>query len=721
MTMNEMMVTCPSGSADLLASELKQLGALDLIERPFGCRLRGDLQLGYRICLHSRLASRVHWVIHRAQASDAASLYDAAKQVMWADHIGVKATFAIDLDAHQSGITHTQFAALKVKDAIVDQLRERRGERPNVAVDRPSVRVHVLVMRDEVTFSIDLSGEGLHRRGWRDAGVAAPLKENLAASLLIRCGYGKEGQWAMMDPMCGSGSLVIEAALIASNRAPGLTRPYFGFQGWSQHEASLWERLVREARESILPAHEPICFGSDVDARVIDIARASARLTGVAEWTRFEHRPLSAIRKTAEHGLIITNPPYGERIGEADRLGDLYTEIGEVWRARFEGWQGAVLTADAGLGKRVGIRAHRTHKVMNGPIEARLLRFKIEPDQFFAERVRGRLPTIKADWAEKPGAVMFANRLRKNREQLGKWARRESISCYRVYDADMPEYAFAIDEYAHPQQPDQRYVFVQEYQAPASISEEAVKTRRLEALSVLPQTLGVAREAVWFRTRKRQRGSDQYQKVAEQGEFYWVGEGGLEFQVNFDDFQDTGIFLDHRLTRGYLRTLAKDQRFLNLFAYTGSASVYAAAGHAASVTSVDMSRTYLDWARRNLEKNGFHGRQYNFIQADALEWIREAPAQGWDLIFLDPPTFSNSKRMQDTLDIQRDHVKLIDDTLRLLAPGGRLVFSTNYTRFQLEWVERATVVVKDLSKATIPKDYERHARIHRCFEFHKIT
>lgn len=718
--MNDIMVTCPSGSADLLALELKTLGAHELIERPFGCRLSGSLELAYRICLHSRLASRVHWVIQRTKASDAASLYDAARQISWADHIGVKATFAIDLDAHQSQITHTQFAALKVKDAIVDQLRERRGERPSVATERPSVRVHVLVMRDEVTFSIDLSGEGLHRRGWRDAGVAAPLKENLAAALLVRSGFMKDGLTHLMDPLCGSGTLVIEAALMATHRAPGLTRRYFGFLGWSQHQASLWERLVAEARDAILPSHEVVAVGSDVDARAIEIAKTSARLAGVESVVRFEHHPLSATRPFVAHGLILSNPPYGERIGEAERLNDLYTEIGEVWRSRFEGWQGALITADAGLGKRVGIRAHRTHKVMNGPLEARLLRFKIEPDQFFVERVRGKLPPVKADWAHKPGAIMFANRLRKNRDQLGKWARREGITCFRVYDADMPEYAFAIDEYAHPMTPDQRYVFVQEYQAPVTIAEEAVKTRRLEALSVLPETLGVPRESVWFRTRKRQRGSDQYQKVAEQGEFYWVGEGGLEFQVNFDDFQDTGIFLDHRLTRQYLKSLAHGQRFLNLFAYTGSASVYAAAGMAASVTSVDLSRTYLDWARRNLEKNGFQGRQYNTIQADALEWVRQAPEQGWDLIFLDPPTFSNSKRMTDTLDVQRDHLRLIDDTLRLLAPGGRLIFSTNYTRFQLQWTEREQVVVKDLSKATIPKDYERHTRIHRCYEFHKI-
>jgi 23S rRNA (guanine2445-N2)-methyltransferase / 23S rRNA (guanine2069-N7)-methyltransferase len=481
----------------------------------------------------------------------------------------------------------------------------------------------------------------------------------------------------------------------------------------------LWNRLRQEALElaNEHTVREPLCFGSDVDARSVAIAETSARLAGVSQWVRFEHKPLSAIRAPAPRGLVITNPPYGERIGERERLEELYTELGEVLRARFEGWQAAILTSEPSLGKRVGIRAHRAHNLFNGPIEAQLLRMKIEPDQFFQERIPGRLPPIKADWALKPGAVMFGNRLKKNRDNLSKWARRQGVSCFRVYDADMPEYAFAIDEYADSSAPEVRYVFVQEYMAPSSISEEAVKSRRLEALSRIPEVMEVPSERIWFRTRKRQRGSDQYQKVKTDGEYYQISEGGHHFWVNFDEFQDTGIFLDHRMTRARIETLSSEQRFLNLFAYTGSASVYAAAGGAQSVTTVDMSRTYLDWARRNMQANGFEGRQYVYIQADALQWLESAPAAGWDLIFLDPPTFSNSKRMQDTLDVQRDQVRLISHTLRLLAPGGRLIFSTNFTKFQLDQSLLQQAQVVDLSKETIPKDFERNPRIHRCFEF----
>lgn len=313
---------------------------------------------------------------------------------------------------------------------------------------------------------------------------------------------------------------------------------------------------------------------------------------------------------------------------------------------------------------------------------------------------------------------MFANRLRKNIDVLGKWARREGVSCYRVYDADMPEYAFAIDLYGLlDEQIGVRptYAFVQEYAAPATVQEEKVRHRRAEAVSVLPDVLGLDIDQIWFRTRRRRKGLDQYTKVASEEVFHPVSEGGLRFLVNFDDYLDTGLFLDHRLTRARIRALAAGRRFLNLFAYTGTATVYAAAGGATSTTTVDMSRTYLDWARRNLELNGFGGRQHVLLQADALEWIAGAPAGGWDLIFLDPPTFSNSKRMSGTLDVQRDHVTLLRGAARLLAPGGVLVFSTNFTRFDMDASSLGGLTVEDISRATIPRDFERNARIHRCF------
>ena len=714
--MNDFLVTAPTGAADLLAAELAAYGASGCRDRPWGVTFAGPLEVAYRACLWSRVASRVLLHLYTAPAASAEALYAAAREIDWSAHLGSGATLAVDFDATRSQITHTRFGALKVKDAIVDQLRELRGERPDVDTARPDVRISVRVVADEAVFAIDLAGESLHRRGWRAEGVAAPMKENLAATLLLRCGWPAiaAADGAFLDPMCGSGTLPIEAALIATDTAPGLLRDYYGFLGWAGHDAPLWERLLAKARERRAANHFPAgrIFGSDRDARAVDAARAAAELAGVASVLRLDCQPLAALRRPAEHGLLLVNPPYGERLGEVASLRPLYAELGAVMRERLDGWQAGVLVANLGLGREIKIEARRRHRLFNGPIEVQLLRFDIAAEHHSREARPGRLPPVDVARRESPGAQMFANRLRKNLDALGKWARREQVSCFRVYDADMPEYSFAIDLYGDGEV---RYAFVQEYAAPATVLEEKVRARRAEAVSVLPEVLAIGAERIWFRTRRRRKGLDQYTKLASEQEFHEVLEGGLRFLVNFDDYLDTGIFLDHRLTRARIRELAAGKRFLNLFGYTGTASVYAAAGGATATTTVDMSRTYLDWTRRNLELNGFRGREQVLVQADALEWLRSAPAAGWDLVFLDPPTFSNSKRMEGTLDVQRDHVGLLQQTARLLARDGLLVFSTNYTRFELEAAALPGLRIEDISKATIPKDFERNQRIHRCY------
>ena len=718
--MAEFVVTAPLGASDLLGRELTSMGVEEFTERSWGGWWSGSLESAYRACLWSRVASRVLLKLHTAPAASPEALYEAAQQVSWCDHLGPNATLAVDFDTTRSQITHTKYGALKVKDAIVDQIRDRRGSRPNIDTAQPSVRVNVRVVADQATFAIDLSGDSLHRRGWRASGVAAPLKENLAAALLMRAGWPEIAAQggAFLDPMCGSGTLPIEAALMAADVAPGLRRTYYGFLGWAGHDSVLWARLLEEARARA--DHNEFAvgrvFGSDQDGRAVEAARESSIRAGVAERVRFERRVLAAVTPPASVGLLLVNPPYGERLGEVDQLRQLYAELGEVLRSRFVGWQAAVFTGNPALCRELKVEARRKHRFFNGPIEAQLLRFDVVPGQFSREFRPGRLPPVDPERRESPGAKMFANRLRKNLDAMGKWARREGVCCYRVYDADMPEYAFAIDVYgADADGVGGRYAFVQEYAAPASIAEEKVRMRRAEVVASLPQTLCLDADAIWFRTRRRQKGSDQYNKVASEGDFHEVSEGGLRFFVNFDDYLDTGLFLDHRLTRAKIREWAQGRRFLNLFAYTGTATVYAAAGGAVSTTTVDMSRTYLDWARRNLALNGLDGRQHVYVQADVLDWVDKAPASGWDLIFLDPPTFSNSKRMTGTFDVQRDHVALLRSVARLLTPGGLLVFSTNYTRFELDQDGLGALAVEDITRATIPRDFERNARIHRCY------
>ncbi len=705
------IATAPVGAASVLAEELAQFGAEDIRERSHDVKFQGTLEVGYRACLWSRTATRVLLSLGSIDASSAKNVYEAVKRIDWREHLGSGATLACDCSGGNESIRHTIYGSQLLKDAVCDNLRESTGERPNIQPERPDVLLHMHVEGPNALVSLDFSGESLHRRGYRSEGGRAPLKENVAAAVLLRAGWREiaERGGTLLDPMCGSGTFLTEGALIAGDIAPALDRAYFGFLQWRGHDPKLWERLRAEAldRRAAKPPRRCI-LGSDIDSEAVRMAIANGDQAGVADWIHVEKRSLSDLPRPKGEGLVVANPPYGERIGAESGLPALYSELGGVLRERFQGWQAAILTGNPPLARNLGIYARRTHRVFNGTIECRLLRFDL--NEASAQRPAAE---VRADWSSRPGAQMFANRLRKNLQRLDPWAQREHIDCFRVYDADMPEYAFAIDLYGR----EGRHVYVQEYAPPKSVNQESARERRREALAVLPEVLQVPPAQVHSRVRKPQKGAEQYEKRDSAAERHAVQEGGLKFWVNFRDYLDTGLFLDHRIMRSMLRGWAKDADFLNLFCYTGSATVYAAAGGARSTTGVDLSNTYLDWAHENLLLNGFRGANHELYRDDCLAWLEEQEARGprFDLIFLDPPTFSNSKRMEGVLDVQRDHVGMIRRSMKLLRPGGRLVFSTNYTRFKLDSEALAGVAVEDISAATVPKDFERHARIHKCF------
>ncbi len=705
------IATAPVGAASVLAEELAQFGAHDIRERSHDVKFQGTLEVGYRACLWSRTATRVLLSLGSIDAGSSKAVYDAVKRIDWREHLAQGATLACDCSGGNESIRHTIYGSQLLKDAVCDNLRDATGERPNIKPERPDVLLHLHVEGPTALLSVDFSGESLHRRGYRSEGGRAPLKENVAAAVLLRAGWPaiSERGGMLLDPMCGSGTFLIEAALIAADAAPALHREYFGFTGWRGRDAALWERLCAEALERrALRAPRRCILGSDADADAVRMALANGQQAGVAEWLHVEKRTLSEVVRPKGDGLIVTNPPYGERIGAESGLPALYSELGQTLRERFSGWQAAILTGNPPLARNLGVYAKRTHRFYNGTIECRLLRFELNEasEQRPAEVVR-------ADWSSRPGAQMFANRLRKNLQRLDPWALRENIDCFRVYDADMPEYAFAIDLYGRGT----RQVYVQEYAPPKTVDQESARERRREVLAVLPEALSVPVSQIHSRVRKAQKGSEQYEKRDSQAERHAVQEGGLKFWVNFRDYLDTGLFLDHRIVRAKLREWAKDADFLNLFCYTGSATVYAAAGGARSSASVDLSNTYLDWAHENLLLNGYGDTNHELYRADCLQWLEDEESKGprFDLIFVDPPTFSNSKRMEGVLDVQRDHAGMIRRSLKLLRPSGRLVFSTNYTRFKLDEQALEDLRIEDISAQTIPKDFERHARIHRCF------
>ncbi|UTW07422.1 bifunctional 23S rRNA (guanine(2069)-N(7))-methyltransferase RlmK/23S rRNA (guanine(2445)-N(2))-methyltransferase RlmL [Pseudomonas benzenivorans] len=744
----ELFLTCPKGLEGLLLEEASQLGLEEAREQTSAIRGEAELESAYRLCLWSRLANRVLLVLKRFPVQDAESLYHGVLEVDWFEHLEPSGSLAVEFSGHGSGIDNTHFGALKVKDAIVDKLRQADGTRPSIDKLNPDLRVHLRLERGEAILSLDLSGHSLHQRGYRLQQGAAPLKENLAAAVLIRAGWPRiaaEGG-ALADPMCGVGTFLVEAAMMAADIAPNLKRERWGFSQWLGHVPALWKKLQAEAQERAGAglARAPLWIrGYEADPRLIQPARNNIERAGLSDWVKVYQGELATFEPRPDQnqkGLVISNPPYGERLGDEASLLYLYQNLGERLRQACLGWEAAVFTGAPELGKRMGIRSHKQYAFWNGALPCKLLLIKVQPEQFVTgerrtpgqrerEREQAEAAKVQAEPQErqynkngnpiKPAAAavveqarlseggqMFANRLQKNLKQLGKWARREEIECYRLYDADMPEYALAVDLYRD-------WVHVQEYAAPRSIDPEKAQARLFDALAAIPQALGVDKSKVIIKRRERQAGTKQYQRQSTQGQFMEVSEGGVKLLVNLTDYLDTGLFLDHRPLRLRIQREAAGKRFLNLFCYTATATVHAAKGGARSTTSVDLSKTYLDWARRNLSLNGYSDKQ-RLEQGDVMAWLAEDRGE-YELIFIDPPTFSNSKRMEGVFDVQRDHVQLLDLAMARLAPGGVLYFSNNFRKFQLDEGLAARYAVEEISANTLDPDFARNPKIHRAW------
>jgi 23S rRNA (guanine2445-N2)-methyltransferase / 23S rRNA (guanine2069-N7)-methyltransferase len=718
--------TCPKGLEDMLAEELASFGA-ELHKRHLaGVSMLATLEVAYRCCLWSRLANRILLPLTQFSVDSAQALYDGIAQVRWHEHFQPELTFAVDFSGANRAITHTQFGAQKTKDAVVDQFVWRCGKRPSVDLKSPDWRLNVHLVRDEAQVSIDLTGDSLHRRGYRLQGGIAPLKENLAAALMMRAnwpGIAARGG-ALLDPLCGSGTLLIEGALMAMDIAPGIWRKRWSFEHWNKHDASAWERVRGDALQRKARAFErqwPEIRGYDASAAAIRAAEENIERAELNGRVRVLRKELSQFVKPTHceinTGLVITNPPYGERLGEQESLRHLYSHLAERLRAEFQDWNAAIFTGNPDLGKTMGLRSNKQYRFFNGAIPTQLLLFDIDP-QYFIQRANNEvgndghiadLPKIVVELSS--GAQMFANRLQKNRKRLQKWVGKNNVKCYRLYDADMPEYAVAVDCYDD-------WIHVAEYAAPSSIDVDAAEQRLREVMSAIPQALDVSPQKIILKQRERQRGKSQYQRVDQRGDFFEVREGDARVLVNLTDYLDTGLFLDHRPVRLKIAEMASGKRFLNLFCYTATASVHAALGGAKTTTSVDMSQTYLDWARRNFALNGLSEARNYFEQADCRKWLADCK-QEYDLILLDPPTFSNSKRMDDTLDTQRDHVDLIHQAMRLLTQDGLLIFSTNKRRFELDPVVSEIFSVEDVTQWSLDPDFERSKDIHQCWFIRK--
>ena len=705
--MKQLFATTARGFEELLKVELTELGATECKIAQGGVHFQADDEILYRSLLWSRLASRILLPILNGKVYSDLDLYSIVTGQDWLSYFDEKATFFVDFNGTNQEIRHTQFGAMRVKDAIVDYFERQGKARPNVDKDYPDVRIHVYLNKEELVVSLDLSGEALHLRGYREDTGQAPLRETLAAAIVLRSGW-KKGT-PLVDPMCGSGTLLIEAAQMEAQIAPQLYRLHWGFDCWKGHNQDAWDKVkaeaVQQAETYFNQNPKPHFYGFDLDHRVLKKAQKNAQNAGVAHLIQWKQGDVAALKNPSpdEVGTVICNPPYGERLGTTPALIALYSVFGQRLKNEFGGWNASIFSSESTLLDCLRMRSHRQFKAKNGPLDC------VQKNYQISERKESAAENPLEFDRTSTVAVDFANRLQKNIKKIEKWAKQQGLDAYRLYDADLPEYNVAVDRYGD-------HIVVQEYVAPKNIDENKARQRLLDAVTATLQVTGIETNKLILKVRQKQKGTNQYEKLANKGEYFYVNEYGAQLWVNLTDYLDTGLFLDHRLTRKMLGEMAKGKDFLNLFAYTGSATVHAALGGAKSTTTVDMSNTYLNWAEQNLILNDIEGKQHKLIQADCLQWLEKCDRQ-FDLIFVDPPTFSNSKRMEDSWDVQRDHIKLMRNLKRILRPNGTIVFSNNKRGFKMDFeaLDELGLSAVEISAKTLPLDFERNKQIHNCW------
>ena len=706
------LATCPKGMEQLLSDELLALGATEVKQTVAAVHFQGELKIAYKACLWSRIANRVLMPLASFRLDTVEDLYENAVEIPWEDHLLAQNSIAIDFIGTSKLIDNSMYGAQLLKDAIVDRIRRIEGGRPSVDAKSPDIRIQARLHKGQVAVSLDISGESLHRRGYRTGQGSAPLKENLACAILLRSGWpaiAKQGG-ALIDPMCGSGTILIEAALMAADIAPALNRETFGFTHWLKHDEPLWETVLADAEQRKTQGLENFDLdirGYDGNSRVLDVTVANIENAGLDEHIRIAHKPLDQFGKaTAETGLLVTNPPYGARMGEVEQLIPLYEKLGVVLQKNFTEWRAAIYTGNLDLARELDLSPSKQYSLFNGSIACKVLVF--DNMQSKSEQIAERLSKPPPVQPLSEEAKMLFNRLQKNQRRLKGWLKKSAISCYRLYDADIPEYSAAIDIY-------EKFIYVQEYAAPNTIEERVAKQRFETIKRAVKEFSGNEYKKVYYKERRRQKGDSQYQRLNEEtSESIVVNEGRARFEVNLSDYLDTGLFLDHRPVRALLSEMTAGKTLLNLFCYTASATVQAALAGAKSSLSVDMSNTYLDWAQRNFELNSLSSSKHQLLRADCLKWLEE-DSQTFDVIFLDPPTFSNSKKMESVLDVQRDHPELIRQAMAKLNPEGTLVFSNNFRKFKLDELTSRQFNCENITQQTLDTDFERNPRIHNVW------
>lgn len=691
------------GIENLLVDELTELGATVSKQTVGSVRFEADSLLAQKVCLSTRFATRVLMLIEEKEGvNDKDSLYKFARLQPWQEWFGPTQTFAVDFNGTNDSLKNTQFSGLVIKDAIVDYFNDLFEQRPNVDKQDANVRVVARLNRHGVSLYIDYSGPRLSERGYRQGQGKAPIKEHLAAAIIKRSGWLENVNQPLFDPCCGAGTILIEAAGMARNEAPGLFREGFAFERLPSFRVAKFKELKEQLLANITDPKLWL-IGHDYDAQVLDKAIANAQRAELDTVIKFKQSDATKLTSVAKlPGVVISNLPYGERIGSMAELVNLHRSLGVGFKKHFNHWKLALLGMDESLFKLLKLVKQKRYKFKNGPLDVELNLYQLDDKQ--VSLTSDDKPALNFE-----GSMAFANRLKKNKQGLKNWLKQNQVHAYRVYDADIPEYNVAVDIYG-----DSAVIF--EYAAPKEIDEKTSEKRLQDVISLTAQQLDIAPENIAVKVRKKQKGEEQYTPMAKQNRTMVVEEFGAKFKVNLFDYLDTGLFLDHRLARRYIQENAKDKRFLNLFAYTGTASVHAAIGGAKAITTVDLSKTYLKWGQDNFALNDISNTRYRFEQADCLKWLEYAQGQ-YDLIFLDPPTFSNSKRMKDAFDVQNDHIKLLTWVKKILSPSGTLIFSNNKRGFVMDEVGLMGLglIAENISEKTLSPDFKRNKKIHNSW------
>ena len=749
--MMTLVAACAFGLEAVVKRELIALGHDAKVAQPGRVEFFGNWADVCRANLWLRTADRVLIKVLEFPAADFDALFETVKDHDWSELIAADAAFPVTGRSRLSQLSSVPAIQRTVKKAIVEGLK-RAYATDNLPETGPTYKIDVALLNDVAQLTLDTTGDSLHKRGYRKLTGRAPIKETLAAALVDLSVWKPER--VLIDPFCGTGTIAIEAAIIGMKIAPGLNRT-FACSHWSQISPSVWSEAIDRARSKTRDDVDLQIIGSDIDAEALEMARYHAKQAGVDRQIHFRQQAFHELKSQQKFGCIITNPPYGERLEDLRSVQPLYETFPGILQ-KLDTWSLFVITNVPGVEKIFQRRANRRRKLFNGRIECTYYQYlgprppkgyfdddyvepEPEPSTSNVNAKTSQSPQLTTETASSPNlanqskhanadspifgglqskdhqqAALFRSRLLKRARHLRRWPTKRGITCFRLYDRDIPEIPLVVDRY-------EDNLHITEYERP----HERELGRHAAWLELMRTTAAETLEVDVERTHLKSRDHDsrQYEKVANQRQRIEVEEAGLKFLVNLTDYVDTGLFLDHRNTRLMVHSEANGTRFLNLFAYTGSFTVYAADADADSTVTVDLSKNYLQWAQDNLKINGLLGPEHKFIDMDCMAYLERAVAKKskFDLIVVDPPTFSNSKRTEEDWDVQQRHVEMLNLIAQILTPEGVVYFSTNFRRFKFD---EANLVgfeaIHEISRQTVPEDF-RNKRIHRCWRMVKAA